>query len=90
MITLNEKGQPISYSGENAVDAFRIRTLSSALKLLSVGITPTRGLTMTRALGMATQYTGQKYKRTEVQRARDDLEKILAIRIQHIEIREAV
>ena len=72
-ITYDTKGNAISFSGTEAVDVFRCATLMSALGLLKVGITPTRGLTMTKALKMATEYTGQAYKRTEADRARADL-----------------
>jgi hypothetical protein len=61
------------FAGPDAVNFFRAATLRSALGLLKVGITPTRGLTMTKALKMVTPYTGQKYKRTEVDRASADL-----------------
>lgn len=62
-----------SFSGRDAVEVFRVAALSSALGLLSKGITPTRGLTMKKALAMATPYTGRTYKRSEVEDARRDL-----------------
>jgi hypothetical protein len=83
-IRYNEKGDAQSFSGENAVDIFRAATLASALGLLKVGI-GIRGLTKTRALMMATEYTGVKYKRGEFDKARDDLKKIIALRKQHVE-----
>jgi hypothetical protein len=61
------------FEGRDATELFRVATLRSALGLLKVGICPRRGLTVTKALAMATPYTGQKYKRTEIDRARDDL-----------------
>lgn len=63
----------VSLVGPDAVALFRVAALTSALGLLSKGITPTRGLTVKRALGMATEYTGQTYKRNEIERARADL-----------------
>lgn len=87
-IQLNEKGEPVGFSGEGAVDIFRIRVLMSSLKLLEKGIRPTRGVTLTYALKLATEYTGQKYKRTEAAKAREDLAKIEAQRLQHIPIIE--
>ncbi len=85
-ITVNAKGEPTSFNGENAVDLFRIRVLSSGLGLLSKGISPTRGFTLSKALLMATQYTGKKYKRTQVEQAREDLKKIEHSRLQHIDV----
>lgn len=63
----------VIYEGRDAIELFRAATLKTALKLLSVGITPTHGFTMKRSLELTAQYTGQKYKRTEVQRAIADL-----------------
>lgn len=62
-----------SFVGPDATNLFRAMTLKSALGLLSHGISPTRGLTMTKALKMVEYYSGQKYKRTEVARAIADL-----------------
>jgi hypothetical protein len=61
------------FAGKDAVELFRVATLKSALGLLKAGITPTRGLTGKKALAMCEQYTGQKYKRGEYDRARQDL-----------------
>jgi type II secretory pathway component PulF len=61
------------FHGTDAVNLFRAAVLSSALGLLKVGISPRRGLTITKALAMCHEYTGQKYKRTEIDRAREDL-----------------
>lgn len=61
------------FSGPDATELFRAATLASALGLLKVGITPTRGLTSKKALALATRYTGQVYKRSEHERARSDL-----------------
>lgn len=72
-----KNGEAQSFVGPKAVDAFRIATLKSAIRLLKVGITPTRGLTMTKALKMATEYTGAKYKRTETDKALNDLSAVL-------------
>lgn len=74
------------FSGPKGVDVFRIATLSSGIGLLQNGITPTRGLSMTKALKMATEYTGKKYKRTESDIARADLADILKIKKAEIEI----
>lgn len=70
-ITVSKGG--MCFEGKDATELFRVATLRSALGLLKVGITPTRGLTITKALAMATPYTGKKYKRTEIETARADL-----------------
>lgn len=62
-----------SFIGPDAVELYRAAVLKSALGLLAIGITPTRGLTKTKALAMCKRYTGQTYKRTEIERARKDL-----------------
>ena len=61
------------FVGPDATNLFRAVTLRSALGLLKVGITPTRGLTTAKALKLATEYTGKKYKRTEIDKAREDI-----------------
>ena len=61
------------FVGPDATELFRATMLRSALGMLKVGITPTRGMTITKALTMATRYTGKKYKRTQIEAARDDV-----------------
>lgn len=63
----------IVFVGPDATELYRAATLRSALGMLAVGITPTRGLTTSKALKMATRYTGKKYKRTQVEAARADI-----------------
>lgn len=72
-ITYNAEGEATCFSGPDAVEVYRAAVLSSALGLLRAGITPTRGLTATKALAMCHRYTGRRYKRTEVEQARADL-----------------
>lgn len=78
--TITHSAGVMMFSGEKAVDAFRIATLISAIGLLKAGIIPTRGMTMTKALKIATEYTGIKYKRTEADKAAANLKHILDIR----------
>lgn len=85
---INKNGSLSSCSGTDAVDIYRIRCLISALGLLEKGIKPTRGFTITYGLTLATQYTGNKYKRTEIEQAKQDLDKIMQLRLQHVEIIE--
>jgi hypothetical protein len=61
------------FAGPDATRLFAAATLRSALGLLAKGITPTRGLTITRALAMCQPYTGKQYKRTQIEQARADL-----------------
>lgn len=78
--TITHSAGGTMFAGEKAVDAFRIATLISAIGLLKAGIIPTRGMTMTKALKMATEYTAIKYKRTEADKAAANLKSILDIR----------
>lgn len=61
------------FAGPDAVAVFQVAALSSGIGLLAKGICPRRGWTMTKALAKASEFTGQKYKRTEHERARADL-----------------
>ena len=63
----------VVFAGPDATQLFRAMTLRSALGLLKVGITPTRGLSMKKAMVMVGQYSGRTYKRTEVDQAVKDL-----------------
>jgi hypothetical protein len=63
----------VLFAGPDAIELFRAATLKSALSLLKVGITPTRGLSGTKALAMVKRYTGETYKRGEFDRAIKDL-----------------
>lgn len=64
----------MTFSGEDATNLFRAMTLASSLGLYAkCGMIPTRGVTITKMLGMATEYTGKKYKRGEALRAQEDV-----------------
>ena len=63
----------MGFNGPDAVNLYRCATLWSAIRLLQVGIQPTRGFTMTKALKMASGYTGKAYKRSQSEQARADL-----------------
>lgn len=73
MIRYNEQGQAVSFDGPDAVACYRVAVLIQSLSLLSKGIKPTRGLTIKKAMLIAKEYTGQDYKRTEIERAKADL-----------------
>lgn len=61
-----------SFNGRDGVDTFRAAALASMLGGMAKGLR-FRACTPTRALEMATAYTGVKYKRGEYQRAHDDV-----------------
>lgn len=89
---VNKDGKLQSITGRDGMDVMRIRTLILAIKMLvdtNGRMQITRGWNMKRCLTEATAYTGNKYKRTEGVRAQEELQKIMDIRLQHIEIKEA-
>jgi len=64
----------IAFVGADAVNLFRAKMLRSAIKMLAVGLKPTRGFTAKKALAMASEYTGKAYKRGQLAEARADVE----------------
>jgi hypothetical protein len=62
-----------TFSGPDGTNLFRAATLVSALRLLKVGITPTRGLTSKKAFAIAKEYTGKTYKRGQHDQAIADV-----------------
>ena len=62
-----------TFVGPDATELFRAVTIRSALRLLMNGITPRRGVTLTKTLKLVEKYTGRSYKRTEAAQALDDL-----------------
>ena len=71
--SVNISNGGIMYAGPDAVRLFHAAALRSGIRLLKVGIKPSRGWTMTKALAMCAQYTGKKYKRTQADEAMADL-----------------
>lgn len=70
----DKTGRIVGYIGHDATQLFRVRMLKSAIELhKKMGLIPTRGATITKMFAMAGQYTGQKYKRGEHDRAASDL-----------------
>lgn len=72
-VCVDVTGGGIAFVGRDAQALYQATTLSTALRLLSVGIKPGRGWSMKKTLAMATVYTGQRYKNSEWERARSDL-----------------
>lgn len=65
-----------TYAGPDATNFYRAATLRGSLKLYAeCKIIPTRGVTITKMLAMATKYTGKKYKRGEALKAANDISK---------------
>lgn len=62
------------FVGPDATNLFRAMTLASSLGLYAkCGIIPTRGVTISKMLAMASQYTGKKYKRGDAAKAQSDV-----------------
>lgn len=83
-ITIHKSGA-ICFAGRSAVDYYRAAALRSALRILASGMTM-RGMTLTRAMKLATEYTGQPYKRGQAEQARDDLSTWLDEAKKHLNI----
>lgn len=67
-------GKITAYVGYDATRLMRVKMLRSFIDLhKKTGMIPTRGVTITKMFTMATEYTGQKYKRGEHDRAVNDL-----------------
>jgi hypothetical protein len=72
-ITIHKDGG-FTLAGADAVNLYRAAVLASSLKLFAkTGMIPTRGVTGSKMLAMATQYTGKKYKRGEHMKASEDI-----------------
>lgn len=74
-ITYNKDGQPVTFSGPDAVNYYAAASLWSAIRLyLKTGMIPTRGYTLTRMNEAAGRYTGKTYKgRKGAEQAVEDL-----------------
>ena len=70
-LTRTNNGQ--SFVGSD-VDIFRVLMLATSLRgYAKHGMLPTRGVTITSMLKMASQFTGKPYKRTQIEQAAIDL-----------------
>lgn len=62
-----------TYTGD-AIPLFQAVTLKGALKLYAkCGMIPTRGMTITKMLKLASSITGKPYKRGDAMKAHDDM-----------------
>jgi hypothetical protein len=60
--------------GHDATMLYRAIVLRSSIKLYAAtGMIPTRGVTITKMLAMASEYTGKRYKRGQYAEAQADL-----------------
>lgn len=60
----------VVFSGRDAVEVFRARTIASALRLYAkTGMKANRAYTPSNMLAAATQITGQKFKRGQYEQA---------------------
>lgn len=75
-IVVNDQNRPVVYSGPDAVNLFRAKTLIAALRIYAkTGLIPTRGVTATAMLRLAAEYTGKTYKKGQHLQAADDVQK---------------
>jgi hypothetical protein len=72
-VKYDKEGHLVGFVGPDATRMFQAMVLRNGLGLMSKGIKPNRGWTIYGALKTASMFTGKKYKRTEVEKARDDL-----------------
>lgn len=62
-IVVNKDGGAVCYSGPDAVDIFRLKTLRNGIDMhKKFGMIPTRGVTITKMLAMVTAFSGKTYK----------------------------
>ena len=73
-ITYSKNGEATSFNGRDAVELYRVASIASAIRLyVKCGMIPTRGVTITKMLAIASTYTGKTYKRGQGQQAVEDL-----------------
>ena len=71
----------VAFNGPAAVDVYRISLLASSIGIWAkTGMVPTRGLSITKMLKLASQYTRKPYKRTEALTAQADLKALATMR----------
>lgn len=59
-----------TFAGKDAVNLFRAITLKSSMRLWqATGMIPTRGVGIKQMLAIAEEYTGKKYRRSQVEQA---------------------
>lgn len=72
-VTIHKSGA-VSFSGTDAVQLFRALALAQALSLYAkTGMVPTRGITATQLLKLASELTGKRYARGTHAQAGEDV-----------------
>lgn len=72
---IHHKSGGITLAGPDAVNLYRAITLKQSLLLYhKIKMIPTRGVTPTVMLTMATEYTGKTYKRGQYEQAATDVD----------------
>ena len=81
--------EAVSYVGTDATTLYRVNMIKVSIKLwMKTGMMPTRGVTITKLLKMAEQYTGRKYKKSEAAYAVEDLHNWVTTMISALPIEE--
>jgi len=83
------RGEATSYVGRDATELYRVNMIKVSIKLwMKTGMMPTRGVTITKLLKMAEQYTGRKYKKSEAAYAVEDLHNWVSTMVSALPIEE--
>lgn len=83
-------GKVTAYVGFDATRLMRVKMLRSFIDLhKKTGMIPTRGVTITKMFKMAEEYTGQRYKRGEHDRAVADLNVWISAMMSALPVKEA-
>ena len=78
-----------SYVGRDATTLYRVNMIKVSIKLwIKTGMMPTRGVTISKLLKMAEQYTGRKYKKSEAAYAVEDLHNWVSTMVSALPIEE--
>ena len=83
------RGEATSYVGPDSTQLYRVNMIKVSIKLwIKTGMMPTRGVTITKLLKMAEQYTGRKYKKSEAAYAVEDLHNWVSCMVSALPIEE--
>lgn len=74
-ITYDKSGNAVTFSGPDAVELYRAGLLHMHIGLwIKTKMIPTRGVTITRMLAMASEFTGKRYTHKQAAQACADLD----------------
>lgn len=83
------RGEATSYVGRDATELYRVNMIKVSIKLwMKTGMMPTRGVTISKLLKMAEQYTGRKYKKSKAAYAVEDLHNWVSTMVSALPIEE--